>query len=138
MRRAESSIFETIASGTSIEASAGQEEVAEERGGGDVFGNPEHDCRDVAVGVHAPPLFAAIITTLAKSHLSLLSPTSFLSSIVITIAVVRLSSTADMKKVMKAKIQRSLRLFEVVILSVITENPPWTSISSTIVIAPMR
>lgn len=90
------------------------------------------------VGVHAPPLFAAIITTLAKSHLSLLSPTSFLSSIVITIAVVRLSSTADMKKVMKAKIQRSLRLFEVVILSVITENPPWTSISSTIVIAPMR
>ena len=90
------------------------------------------------VGVHAPPLLAASITIPQNIHLSLFTFISLRNSIVINIAVVRLSSIADMKKVKNEIIQRSLRLLRVFILSVMQVNPPWTSTSSTIVIAPIR
>ena len=55
-----------------------------------------------------------------------------------TMVVVMLSSTADMKKVIVASSQSSRRLSRVRMRSVMTLNPPWTSISSTMVMAPIR
>ena len=53
-------------------------------------------------------------------------------------AVVRLSSTALKMNVNKLTMMMSLRLLVVLIALVIMENPPFASINSTIVIAPIR
>ena len=57
---------------------------------------------------------------------------------IMTMAVVKLSSTEDMIKVIKAMIHNNFRLLRVVIWSVIKVNPLCVSIHSTIVIAPSR
>ena len=57
---------------------------------------------------------------------------------IIMIVVVMLSSTADIKKVMIDSNQSSLRLLRVLMWSVMTWNPPCRSISSTMVMAPIR
>lgn len=75
------------------------------------------------IGDHAPPALAAIISTPANIHKSCLFEISFLSNADITIAVVRLSSAADKKKVKMLNIQINFTLLVVLILSVITENP---------------
>src|SRR5688500_18098248 len=51
------------------------------------------------IGDHAPPAFAAITIIPAKNNRIFLFGTNFLTSETITIAVVRLSSNADRKKV---------------------------------------
>ncbi len=56
----------------------------------------------------------------------------------ITIVVVMLSSTADRKNVNMQSTHSSERFLRVVMLSVRTVNPPCTSTSSTIVMAPIR
>ena len=53
-------------------------------------------------------------------------------------AVVMLSSTADMKNVMTTSSHSSRRLLRVRMRDVMTLNPPWVSIRSTMVIAPIR
>lgn len=63
---------------------------------------------------------------------------SLRSRATITIAVVRLSNVADMKNVMIPMIHSSLRLRRVVIRFVMILKPPCTSISSTMVMAPIR
>ena len=90
------------------------------------------------IGDQAPPALAEIITIPAKIHLVSLSLISFLNKEIITIDVVRLSSTAEKKKVIMQIIQSSLTLLLVFILSVITLNPSLASTSSTIVMAPKR
>ena len=57
---------------------------------------------------------------------------------VMTIAVVRLSKIADMKKVSTVVIISKVRFFRVLMRLVISTKPPWASINSTIVIAPIR
>ena len=57
------------------------------------------------IGDQAPPAFAARIKTPAKSHNVSLSLISFGSNAAITIAVVRLSRTAEKKNVIILKIQ---------------------------------
>ena len=52
--------------------------------------------------------------------------------------VVRLSSRAEKKNDTKPRIQNNFTLLVVFILSVTTLNPPWMSIISTIVIAPIK
>ena len=74
----------------------------------------------------------------ANIQSSSLSFISFVSKADITIAVVRLSKTAEKKKVIVHKIHIKATFLLVVILSVIIENPSWASINSTIVIAPKR
>ncbi len=49
-----------------------------------------------------------------------------------------LSSRAERKNVMKAMSHNSLVLLRVLIRLVMMAKPPWTSISSTIVMAPIR
>ena len=90
------------------------------------------------VGVQAPPLFAAIIIIPANIQRSWRSETILRNSIVMTMAVVKLSRIDDIKNVIKERIQRRLRFERVDILSVTHINPPCTSISSTIAIAPIR
>src|SRR5690554_4958514 len=90
------------------------------------------------IGDHAPPALAAMITIPAKSQRSFLSPISFLNKEIITIDVVRLSKAAEKKNVKRQIIQSSFILLVVFILLVITANLAGESISSTIVIAPMR
>ena len=90
------------------------------------------------IGDHAPPAFAARITIPAKNQRVFLSATSFLSNAHITIEVVKLSSTADMKNVRIEIIHNNFLLLVVVILSVIIEKPSCLSTISTIVIAPNR
>ena len=57
---------------------------------------------------------------------------------IITIEVVRLSRTADMKKVMIETITSKRLLSRAVTRRVMKLKPPWASINSTIVIAPIR
>ena len=52
--------------------------------------------------------------------------------------VVRLSRRAEKKNDTNPRIQNSFSLLVVFILSVTTLNPPWMSIISTIVIAPIK
>ena len=90
------------------------------------------------MGDHAPPALAATITILAKNQRSWRSPMSLRSSATITMEVVRLSKTADMKKARMEMTHSSFTLLVVEILSVIMRKPPSVSMSSTIVIAPIR
>ena len=90
------------------------------------------------IGENAPPALAAMTIRQANLHLSVLSATILRSNMTMTMVVVRLSNTADMKYVMKESIHRSSFFFLVVILSVMMENPLCASMSSTIVIAPIR
>src|SRR5665648_116637 len=90
------------------------------------------------IGDQAPPAFAEITIILAKVHLAFLSAISFLKRAIMTIVVVRLSRTADMKKVIIPMIQISFTWLAVLILSFITVNPWCWSITSTIVMAPKR
>ena len=64
--------------------------------------------------------------------------TSFLSTMIITMLVVRLSRMADRKKVMKATLHSSLRLERVLMVSRTKLKPPFESTISTMVIAPIR
>ena len=52
--------------------------------------------------------------------------------------VVRLSSIADIKNVMAAMAINNFRLLLVVILFVMNQKPPCESISSTVIMAPIR
>ena len=52
--------------------------------------------------------------------------------------VVRLSRRAEKKNDTNPRIQNNFSLLVVFILSVTTLNPPWMSIISTIVIAPIK
>ena len=90
------------------------------------------------MGDHVPPLLAAMTMMLAKSQRSLRLAMMRRSSITMMMVVVMLSSTADMKKVMMASSQSSLCLLWVVMWSVMTPKPPWESMRSTMVMAPMR
>ena len=90
------------------------------------------------MGEKAPPLLAAMTITLAKIHRSFCPLIIRRSSMIIMIVVVMLSSTADIKKVMIDSNQSSLRLLRVLMWSVMTWNPPCRSISSTMVMAPIR
>ena len=90
------------------------------------------------IGENAPPALAAMMIMQANFHLSAFSATNLRSNMTMTMVVVRLSNTADMKKVMMDNIHRSSFFFLVVILSVMMENPLCASMSSTIVIAPIR
>ena len=89
------------------------------------------------IGDHAPPALAARITIPANNQRSFLS-TNFLSKAAITMEVVKLSKTAEKKKVNILNIQSNLTRFVVVILSVMTAKPSCASMSSTIVIAPNK
>ena len=90
------------------------------------------------IGDHAPPALAARIKTPANNHNVSLSLISFGRRAAITIAVVRLSKTAEKKNVITLKIQIKYTFLFVVILSVIIEKPWWASTNSTIVIAPSK
>ena len=90
------------------------------------------------IGDQAPPEFAAIITSPIKIIRSFLSLMSFRSNVTITMVVVRLSSIAERKNVRNPIIHISFLLFTVVIVFVMTSNPSCASISSTIVMAPIR
>ena len=76
------------------------------------------------MGENAPPELAAIITIEAKIMRSLLSRMSLRSTIIITMDVVRLSSMAERKNVMKAMRHSSLRLPRVFMMSRTKLNPP--------------
>ncbi len=90
------------------------------------------------IGDHAPPELAARMIIPAKNHLSSLSSISFRSRATITMVVVRLSKTADIKNVTILIIHSSLLLSLVVILSVIIRKPLCLSIISTMVMAPNK
>ncbi len=75
------------------------------------------------IGLHAPPEFAARITIPQKNQRSCLFSISFRSKAHITMAVVRLSNTADIKKVRILIIHKSFLLLVVLIFSVIILNP---------------
>ena len=90
------------------------------------------------MGDQAPPVLAAMTTILAYIQRSRCSLMSLRSSMTMTMVVVRLSSTADRKNAMMQIIHNSLRFWRVVIRSVMMENPPCTSMSSTMVMAPTR
>ena len=90
------------------------------------------------MGDQAPPLLAAMTITLAKTQRSLLSSISRRMTMIMMIVVVMLSSAADMKKVIRESSHSSLRLRRVVMCSVMTLKPPCMSMSSTIVMAPIR
>src|SRR6185437_11338032 len=89
-------------------------------------------------GDHTPPALAAMITMPANHNLSSFPLNNFEHNEVITIAVVKLSRSADRKKVRKAIINKSFGLLVVVILDVRILKPPCESINSTMVIAPIR
>ena len=90
------------------------------------------------MGDHAPPALAEMITIPAYSQRVSLSAMSFLKRETMTIDVVRLSKTAEKKKVSSAKIHIKMTLLLVLIRSVMTEKPSWASTNSTMVIAPKR
>ena len=90
------------------------------------------------IGDQAPPAFAAMTTTPAKTHRVSLSSTNFLNSETMTMEVVRLSKTAEKKNVRMLKIQINRTLLSVLIRSVITEKPSCASTSSTMVMAPNK
>src|ERR1041385_3784312 len=75
------------------------------------------------IGVHAPPAFAAITTIPAKNRRMSLLGISLRISDTITIAVVRLSSIDERKKLTQQMIQRSVLGFFVRILSVMMLKP---------------
>src|SRR6266404_8844884 len=86
----------------------------------------------------APPALAAITIIAAKNKRSLWLPNSFLISEIITIVVVKLSSTALRKKVRKPTSHIKVTCLLVRISEAITSKPLWASITSTIVMAPIR
>ena len=90
------------------------------------------------MGENAPPELAAMTTSEAYMMRSLWSLTSLRRIIIITMLVVRLSSMAERKNVMKAIRHSSVRLLLVFIMPLTKLKPPFWSTSSTIVMAPMR
>ena len=90
------------------------------------------------IGVQAPPAFAATTIIPAKKRRVSLPGISFRISDTITMAVVRLSNMAERKNVTQHIIQSKDFTFLVLIRSVINRKPWWASISSTMVMAPMR
>lgn len=89
-------------------------------------------------GDHAPPELAEIIIIDTNHKRSFLSEISFWHNDVITIAVVRLSSIADRKKVNKLTSTSSFGFDFVFITFVIILKPLCVSTTSTIVIAPNK
>ena len=75
------------------------------------------------IGDQAPPALHASINIPPKNQMSFLFFINLGNIADMTIAVVKLSNTADKKKPKKDKIQSSLILDLVVILSVIIEKP---------------
>src|SRR5512133_175098 len=90
------------------------------------------------IGVQAPPAFAAITVIPAKNILSSLLSENFDRREIMTMVVVRLSRTAERKKMIIDIIHKSLCLLVKLITFVITSKPLCALISSTIVIAPRR
>jgi hypothetical protein len=74
-------------------------------------------------GDQAPPALAAMMTIPANQSLSSFSVNIFVHNEVITIAVVRLSSRAERKKVSTVMMNRSFFLLFVDILWVIISKP---------------
>lgn len=100
-------INDIIANGTTHADQARKDYLDDNVYCGNLSAYPEHNGCDVANGDHAPPELKVITIMLAKSQRVGLSEISFLSRATITIVVVRLSRTADMKKVMNPMIQIS-------------------------------
>ena len=90
------------------------------------------------MGDQAPPLLAAMTIRLAKIHRSRCCGMMRRSSMIMMMEVVMLSSTADMKNVIVASSHSSRRLLCVRMREVMTWKPPWVSIRSTMVMAPIR
>ena len=90
------------------------------------------------IGLKAPPAFAAITTIPAR--VIRISPLgiNFFKSVIMIIAVAKLSNNADKTKVTTPTIHRSFNTDFVRIRCVITVKPLCKSINSTIVIAPKR
>ena len=90
------------------------------------------------IGDHAPPAFAAIITNDAKYNRSSCEATNLRIIVIITIVVVKLSKMADKKKA-KREIMTNKEYFEVAFIRSERILNPWCkSMSSTIVIAPIK
>ena len=90
------------------------------------------------MGDQAPPAFAAITTIPTKYFRVSLLLINLRSKVTITIDVVKLSKTADMKKVIKPTIHSSLITLSVFINRETKWNPWWASTNSTKVIAPSK
>ena len=90
------------------------------------------------MGDQAPPALAAMMINPAKYQRSDLRVKNFLKMANITMVVVRLSSTADRKKVSKHNIQSNTNMLLVFMTLRIISKPLWMSINSTMVIAPSR
>ena len=90
------------------------------------------------IGDQAPPALAAMTISAANKSLSLGSFNSFLVREIITIVAVKLSNTALKKKVMRLIIQSKETSLVVLMREVITSKPLWASITSTMVIAPIK
>src|SRR5690606_36068243 len=73
-----------------------------------------------------------------KSHKSLGSFNNFCRRVAITMVGVRLSNMEERKKVIKESTQSNISILVIYILCVMTKKPWCTSISSTMVIAPIR
>lgn len=90
------------------------------------------------ITVQAPPALAAITMMDANSRRSFLLPISFWISEIITMVVVRLSRIELRKNVTKPMIHIRVVCFVVRMIEVMTSKPLWASITSTIVMAPIR
>ena len=90
------------------------------------------------IGEKAPPALAAMITIEAYQMRSRWSLTSLRSIIIITMEVVRLSSTAERISVMKPIFHSSAPLLLDFSTLRTKLNPPYWSTTSTMVMAPMR
>ncbi|MGY3459863.1 hypothetical protein ACVWW5_005313 [Bradyrhizobium sp. LM3.4] len=90
------------------------------------------------ITVHAPPAFAAMTMREANSRRSSRLAISRWISETMTMVVVRLSRIALRKKVTKP-ISHIRRIWLVVLMrEVMTSKPSWASMTSTMVIAPIR
>ncbi len=76
------------------------------------------------IGDHAPPALAARMIMPPKNQRSFWSVINLRSKAIITIAVVRLSSRADSRKVRNESAHSSLTLLLVLMWSVMMLNPP--------------
>ena len=87
------------------------------------------------MGDHAPPAFAATTIIPANNIRSSLSSIIFRMRETITMVEVKLSNTADKKKVIPHNNHNNLDLLRVLIAEVMIVNPSCASINSTMVMA---
>ena len=106
----------------------------------DVICPPIHNMVVVTspIGDQAPPALAEITTIAANRSRSSCFCNSFLVSEIITIVAVKLSRTALKKKDRNPTIHNKCESFLVLIRDVITSKPLCASMTSTMVIAPIK